>query len=287
MLNCYAGLDDLTQSFKGGSTAADKAVALRTLEAVSRAVDRGLEWQFFNAVNQTVYYDGNGELVLPLRAAAAVRGGSHAGLLSVSSVTIDENDDGTYEKTVVENTDFWLARRFGDDGPYTALEAMTRSNQISGGWYHAPRSVKVVGETGYSNETESAGTLGAAIADTTTTSVTMTAGHTVQAGNTILIESEYLFISAVGGNVLTVERGVNGSTAATHSNGTAVKRRRYPRPIEMAVVMESARLIRDGMTGFSGQMANSDLAGYAFAAVYPAIRDLKASFHPTGTVVAV
>lgn len=287
MLNCYAGLDDLTQSMKGGSSTVDKAVALRVLEAVSRAYDRGLEWQFFDKKAQTVYYDGNGNLKLHLRSAAVVRGGSHSGLLSVTSLSIDENDDGTYEKTAVENTDFWLTDRWLDDGPYTALEAMSRSTQLSGGWWRAPRSVKVVGDTGYSNETEAAGTLGAAVSDTTGTSVTMTSGHTVQAGNTILVDSEYLFVSAVSGNTLTVTRGVNGSTAATHLINAAVSRRRYPRPIELGVVAESARLIRDGLTGFSGQVANQDFAGYAFQAVYPAIRDLKASFHPTGMAVAV
>lgn len=287
MLNCYAGLDDLTQSMKGGSSAVDKAVALRVLEAVSRAVDRGLEWQFYNALAQTMYLNGSGQRVLRLRSAAVVRGGAHAGLLSVSSVTIDENDDGTYEKTVVENTDFWLSERFGSDGPYTTLEAMTRSTQIPGGWWRGPRTVKVIGETGYSNETEAAGTLGAAIVDTTGTSVTMTAGHTVQAGNTIVIDSEHLFVSAVSTNTLTVQRGVNGSTVASHLISTAVSRRRYPRPIELAVTMQAARLIRDGLTGFSGSVANPDFAGYAFNAVYPAIRDLQATFHPTGMAAAV
>lgn len=287
MLNLYAGLDDLTQAMKGGSSATDKAVALRVIEAVSRAYDRGLEWQFYNAVAQTLYYNGSGKMLLHLRNDAVVRGGAHAGLLSVSSVAIDENNDGTYEKAVVENTDFWLSNRFGSDGPYTVLEAMRRSTQIPGGWWRAPRSVKVVGETGYSNETEAAGTLGAAITDTTGTSVTMASGHLVQAGNTIVVGSEHMFVSAVSSNTLTVTRGVNGSTAATALNGAAVSRRRYPRPIEMGVVAESARLIRDGLTGFSGQTANQEFAGYAFSAVYPAIRDLKASFHPTGMAVAV
>lgn len=285
MLNCYAGLDDLTQAMKGGATAADKAVQLRVIEAVSRALDKGLEWQFFNEVAQTMYFNGNGRRVLRLRSAAVVGGGKHAGLLSVTTCKVDENDDGTYERTATENTDFWLAGKV-DDGPYREMEILTRSTSLAA-WQPGPRTVQVVGECGYSNETEAAGTLGAAISDTTGTSVTMTTGHTVQAGNTLLIGSEYLFCSAVAGNTLTVQRGVNGSTAATHLISVAVSRRRYPRPVEQVCLMESARLIRDGMTGFSGNVANAEFAGYAFNAIYPAIRDLKAAFHPTGMAVAV
>lgn len=284
MLNCYAGLDDLTQSMKGGSSAVDKAVALRVLEAVSRAYDRGLEWQFFDE-KATAYFDGNGYGTMRLRSAAVVRGGRFAGLLSVTSLKVDEDEDGVYERTLVANTDYALRERF-DDGPYRAVRILARSAQVHD-WYLGDSSVEITGTFGWSSEVEAAGTLGAAITDTTGTSVTMVGGHSVQAGNTILVDSEYLFVSAVSTNTLTVVRGVNGTTAATHLNNAAVSRRRYPRPIELGVVAEAARLIRDGLTGFSGQVANADFAGYAFNAVYPAIRDLKASFHPTGMAVAV
>lgn len=286
MLNCYAGLDDLTQAMKGGSSAVDKAVMLRVIEAVSRSFDRGLEWQFYNEVAQTAYFDGNGRRVLRLRSAAVERGHRRAGLLSVTTCKVDENDDGTYELTLTENTDFWKTDR-ENDGPYRALEILTRST-LASAWCRGPRTVEVVGEFGYSNEVEAAGTLGAAITDAAATTATMAAGHTVQAGNTLKVGTEYIFVGAVASNTLSsLQRGVNGSTAATHLNGAAVSRRRFPRPVELAVTAESARLVRDGLTGFSGQAANPEFAGYAFNAVYPAIRDLKATFHPTGMAVAV
>lgn len=286
MLNLYAGLDDVTQAMKGGSSATDKAVTLRVIEAVSRALDRGLEWQFFNEVAQTAYFDGNGKRELRLRSAASERGGRRAGVLSITTCKVDENDDGTYELTLTEDTDFWKTDR-DNDGPYRALEMMTRSTRAAA-WCRGPRTVQVVGEFGYSNEVEAAGTLGAAITDAAATTATMTAGHTVQAGNTLKIGSEYIFVGAVASNALSgLVRGVNGSTAATALNGAAVSRRRFPRPIEAAVTMESVRLIRDGLTGFSGNVANPEFAGYAFQSVYPAILDLKRTYHPTGMAVAV
>ncbi len=41
-------------------------------------------------------------------------------------------------------------------------------------------------------------------------------------GNTILIGTEYMRITAISGNTLTVVRGANGSTVATHNTGDAV-----------------------------------------------------------------
>lgn len=70
----------------------------------------------------------------------------------------------------------------------------------------------------------SVGALGAAIPDTTGTSVTMTAGHSVAAFDTLTIDSETLYVTAVSTNTLTVIRGWAGSTAATHSNGATVTR---------------------------------------------------------------
>jgi len=76
----------------------------------------------------------------------------------------------------------------------------------------------------YTNEAwTSAGTLGASISDTTTLAFTMTAGHSLAVGNIVRIDNEIFIIGTVATNTITpLKRGDNGSTAATHSNGTAV-----------------------------------------------------------------
>lgn len=69
----------------------------------------------------------------------------------------------------------------------------------------------------------SAGTLGAAINDTTTLAFTMTAGHGVEVGKIYKIDNEIYIVTTVATNTITpLKRGDNGSTAATHSNGTTV-----------------------------------------------------------------
>jgi hypothetical protein len=70
---------------------------------------------------------------------------------------------------------------------------------------------------------QSVGTLGAAIADTTTLAFTMTAGHSVVVGQILKIDNEIYNISTVATNTVTpAQRGDNGSTAATHLNGATV-----------------------------------------------------------------
>ncbi len=66
-------------------------------------------------------------------------------------------------------------------------------------------------------------TLGAEMADTSTKSLTMSASHSVTVDMIIKIESEIFNIDTVATNTVTMNyRGDNGSTAATHANGTTV-----------------------------------------------------------------
>ena len=76
----------------------------------------------------------------------------------------------------------------------------------------------------YADGFTTAGTLGAAMSDTTTASLTMTAGHSVAVGEILRVDNELFIPSAVVTNAVTlVARGDNGSTAATHSNGATVE----------------------------------------------------------------
>lgn len=67
------------------------------------------------------------------------------------------------------------------------------------------------------------GTLGAAITDTTTLAFTASASHTLAVGQIIKIEDELQILGTVATNTITpLKRGDNGSTAATHANGTTI-----------------------------------------------------------------
>jgi hypothetical protein len=81
-----------------------------------------------------------------------------------------------------------------------------------------------------------AGTLGAAISDTTGLSATMTGGHTLAIGQIGKIDSEFFNITNVSTNTITwAVRGDNGSTAATHLISAPVYVWNTYKPIKSAV----------------------------------------------------
>ncbi|MCE9585355.1 peptidoglycan-binding protein [Candidatus Nomurabacteria bacterium] len=70
--------------------------------------------------------------------------------------------------------------------------------------------------------TPAATTLSAAITTTTATSVSVTSAAGMDVGSVFLVDSEEMLVTAVSGTTLTVTRGVNSTSAATHSNSAAV-----------------------------------------------------------------
>ena len=90
------------------------------------------------------------------------------------------------------------------------------------------RGVRIAGIWGYSQETELAGQVNDAGFTDTDTTVTLDAGSDIEKGETILIGTEQLYVSDVQAVALTVQRGINGTTAAAHADDTAVYRRLYP-----------------------------------------------------------
>jgi cyclophilin family peptidyl-prolyl cis-trans isomerase len=68
--------------------------------------------------------------------------------------------------------------------------------------------------------------LAAAIADTTSTSITVGSttgnGQTIAVGSTIQIDGEQMLVTAISSDTLTVERGANGTTADMHADDALV-----------------------------------------------------------------
>lgn len=115
---------------------------------------------------------------------------------------------------------------------------------ITGVWgYHAD----------YSNAWPEYDTLAAAISTTTATSMTVNDvdgsdpfGFTPRfsEGQLLLIDSEYIEVTKANAasNTLTIRRGANGSTAATHSNGASIKVWQVDDPVRRVVARQSGLL---------------------------------------------
>ena len=84
----------------------------------------------------------------------------------------------------------------------------------------------------------------------------------IEAGHTILVDDEQMYVQSYSTNTLTVVRGVNGTTAATHLTGQPISVYQYPSVVAQAALMQVSRQWGRRASGFantvgfpSGQMS--------------------------------
>lgn len=205
-------------------------------------------------------------------------------LASISGITVDDDGDETFELTLVENTDYFVEREQDLDSntPIVVLRLNPNGTQLSS-WPTARRAIKIIGLWGYSYEREdSTLTLldpGPGL-DVSETGVTLsaTAASIIYPGDTIVIDSEQMQVTAVSTSTLTVARAINGTVAAVHSDGAAVYIRRYPRRVESAIKERVVGIRWDTQTGAAAQIT---LAGEGDASGVSAIRASYARWRRT------
>lgn len=228
-MNGYVRLGDVKADVTGltsAVTAGSDASMLRDIDDASRAFDADCNGRHFYAYLATRYVRGDGgrTLLLP------------SDLISVTTLTVDTNSDGTTDYTLVENTDFWLRPEHAPQvgAPYWQIDLMPTGTQLSS-WPTGPHAIAITGLWGWSYELESTGLTGT-LDSTSDTSLTATASATeaVYPGDTIVQDSEQMYVSAVSNTTITVQRAINGTSAAAHSAKT-IYVRRYPRDIEGAI----------------------------------------------------
>ncbi|KPJ64876.1 hypothetical protein AMK68_00130 [candidate division KD3-62 bacterium DG_56] len=247
MTNLYADVGHFRKAYANSSAldTDDQTGILRVLRAVSRAIDDYCGRHFY-ALTATRYFDGNGGGLLPV-----------PDLLhdANTAVKLDEDTDGTYELTLTDPTDYWPIRYGADDqdgDPTTALRLNRRAGSRSA-FLGLPRLVEIAGIWGYTDATEDSGdtvqndpSISAAA-----TSLTVGDGGNFEVGQTLLIGSEQLYISAIDSNTLTVARGVNGTTAAIHLKDVAISRFVYVPEIVEATLIQAGRIWKRRDTSYS------------------------------------
>ena len=88
--------------------------------------------------------------------------------------------------------------------------------------------------------------------------MSVTSASNLGPAQTILIDSEQLYVTSISGNTLTVERGVNGSTAATHSGGASLYRYDYPELVVQACLDLSKIVFRDRDLGTATSIGSGE-----------------------------
>ena len=241
MTNSYVSLD----VFKGEGVmniAGDggNGRLLSLLEGVSRMVDRYCNRHFY-VLEATRRFDGDGgERLLVPDLVSIDEGG----------LRTDDDMDGVFE-TTWEPGEYVLLPLNADPGsrgnpgsrPYTSVAVSGRAGSARR-WPSGAATVQSAGQWGWWRHLRRAvGTVGR-VQDVATTGVTVSDRAGIEAGVTVLIDSEQMYVRSYSGVSLTVVRGVNGTVAAVHDAGSPVEVFEYPGPVVEAVVLQASRLQR-------------------------------------------
>ena len=216
----YASLAELNDTLTTGGASAltnagNNARKLEMLDEVSRLIDtRCRRGSGFGPWVGTKQYDGDARAVLWLRADLA----------SLTTLTIRPSQ-GADAVTATVETDFYLAGIGGYEVPYRKVVLHGQGSPVTFGTGF--RTITVTGSWSYPCRTRLlTATLSEAL-DTSETGVDISAATEFSAGMTILVDTEQMYITSIATTTLTVERGVNGTTAAAHNTASAVTRYVY------------------------------------------------------------
>jgi hypothetical protein len=205
----------------GITDTASDTLLLSVIDGVSRDIDEYCRRWFF-PVDQVRYFetDDPNELEVP-----------HLDILAVSQIDLDYDDDGVYETTWMANSgNFYLepvdAQQQIPAKPYWSIEIYKRVNAYFP--IDLEKSIKVTGTFGYFDQRTVTTTVHTAFNSAATSIALHNANTTLEVNQHIRIDSEQLFITAINGVNVTVTRGVNGTTAASHSVDASVETYDYP-----------------------------------------------------------
>jgi len=276
----YSDADYFRESLAGTAYASgwtsDAAQLLVLLERASMMIDDFVGNQSFGPTTQMRSYDvGTGPLVFderPWFPNVAANGGiettrsRHAvlpldrWLLSATTVTSYSGTDRTTSDVLTEglSNDYLLEPYQANDlgARYWRLKLSTES---TASFNAGQQTITIAGVWGWTQDTAAdTTTLSAAITSTTATTVAVTSGAVFSPGNTIIVGSEQMYIRSISTNNLTVIRGVNGTTAATHSDASTVERYEYPSDV-VSVCSDVARVLyRDRDLGITETLGSGE-----------------------------
>jgi hypothetical protein len=247
--NAYATLAEFTAYLpnSGGLVAVN---ADNALDAASRAIDGETGHEFYPSIEARDYdTPRDDELYV------------HGDLCEV--ITLTNGDASTI--TAAEYK-LWPYNTYPKASIRLLPLGTTFYNQGTANWDMAAISVDAIWacHPDYGRAWGAGTTLTAAISTTTATSLSVTASTAFAAGNITRIDNELMLVTATGSGTLTVTRGWNGSTAATHLNGAALTIWLYPPDIKRACLIQAARYYRRAETVY-GTVGGGEMGVQAVA----------------------
>lgn len=273
----YANVANLRDYLAGTSYSsnwtADTVVLRRMLQTASRRMDDYIGGDGLNTwgpytdtriwdIGLGSYLRSDPRLLLPINSLAP--SSTIVNIIPLGSWTTAITSVTAYEQTARTSNQVLTAGATNDYFlmPYnTSPKFELKLNEdTTKQFYAGQQTLEIVGTFGWQNTTSSATTLNGAITDAAATSVTVTSGATLSEGSTILVGTEQMYVESIAANVLTVIRGVHGTTAATHLTGVDVVAYTYPADV-MQTCLDLARIeYRNRDMGVQDSFGSGDVA---------------------------
>jgi hypothetical protein len=243
------------------------------VEAASRQIERFTRRFFIPRTETRKYY-------WPQETVTSWRLWLDQGIISVSSLTTDNGD------TTIPSTNYFLEPlNFGP--PYDRIEINLATSSFFSARTTRQRAIAVTGDWGWDANTQAAGTLAAAM-DASQTTLDCSDASLIEVGDTLLIESERLFVS--GRSTLSTTATLNGALTATQnqvsitvSNGSLIKRGE-------TILVDSERMYVSDVVGnvltVIRAYDGSILASHADTSIIYAYRRLTVERAANGTTAA-
>lgn len=257
-MNLYATLNQIkSPSYLNTVDNKWDADLLDCLEEGSRQIEKDTD-RFFYLWSGTRYYDGGATRVI-----------FDDDVYSVTTLKCDNDGDGVYESTYNLTTapvDGFLYPL--NITPKTRIEA---NPQGSYGHFGAGfrKAIEIVGVFGYGDDypalpyADTGDTVISAPLSSTAALVTVGNGNLFSAGQTLLIESEQVYVhQSPTGNSVPITRTMNGTAAASHVATTAIYVYQYPKPIVHAVLIYAMRAWKRKETSFQNIVTMPELGTF-------------------------
>lgn len=230
MPHSYLGRNAL-KPFLGDTTTKNDVAYRRALEGVSQEIDKWTNRTFRTSVETRYFTPEDGDEILI------------DDVVSVTAVRMDQDGDRTYETTL--STSDWELLPFNatsSSEPYTIL---SRRPNGSYSFTSMRRGLQIVGTWGYWEDLANSTSKCSTNTDATSTSFGIAGSTSLDVGQTIRIDDEDMYVNDIdtSSNVF-VERGINGSTASTHSTSSPIKVHRYPPTVVEACRIQATRIFK-------------------------------------------
>ncbi len=268
VLNVYATPTDLKRRLGIADTSHD-VVLWHLLDVASRVVDGFCNRNFYVST-ESKRYDVRDRLAVYVDD-----------LIEVNEIAEDRDKDGVYEKIrdlsgmILYPLDTNPQSRHGV--PYRVLRISWRR---SGACFPLGRAtVKVTGRWGYRSHTVSLDGYaddGGNSVKKASRSIRVDDDRNMMAGQTIFMDAEQMFVRSVSASVLTVERGINGTDAAEHVDGSLIKALQFPAEVVEATLLTAV----DRWRRRDGVARSDDVAAGASRSIYDPTNDVKQLLGP-------